>query len=131
MTLQELRVHRGLTQTDLASRLAMQQAGASKLEARADMYVSMLRSFIEALGGKLEITAVCSSERIPVSGFDKGGVVEDLQRLRNRPCRLHPMPADRANDSFRVESVTENGNVILYKTSNHQSVEVPVRRVVE
>ena len=58
MTLQELRTRRGMTQWDLAGRLSIQQAAVSKLETRTDVYVSMLRSFVEALGGKLEINAV-------------------------------------------------------------------------
>ena len=35
----------------------MNQAAASKIERRADMYVSTLRSFIQAIGGDLEIIA--------------------------------------------------------------------------
>jgi len=131
MTLQELRARRGMTQMHLASRLSLQQAAVSKLETRSDLYVSMLRSFIEALGGKMEITAVFENERIPVTGLDKSGVVESLQALVNQPCRIHPMPTDHADDEFRVSRVDENGNVTLDKISNSQSLEIPIRRVLE
>jgi hypothetical protein len=33
------------------------QAAVSKLERRADMYVSTLHSFVKAMGGELKITA--------------------------------------------------------------------------
>ena len=131
MTLQELRTFRGMTQVNLASRLSLQQASVSKLETRTDLYVSMLRGFIEPLGGKMEITAVFENERIPVTGLDKSGVVESLQGLVNQRCRIHPMPPDHREDEFRVSRVDENGNVTLEKVSNRQSLEIPIRRVLE
>jgi len=57
LPLQELRQARHLTQVALAQRLRSTQAQVSKLERRADMYVSSLRGYIEALGGDLEIVA--------------------------------------------------------------------------
>ena len=56
-TLQQLRKARAQTQDALARTLGGQQAAVSKLERRADMYVSTLRGLIEALGGTLEIHA--------------------------------------------------------------------------
>lgn len=57
MPLQELRAARKLTQEELAKTLNVNQAAVSKLERRADMYVSTLREFVRAMGGELEITA--------------------------------------------------------------------------
>lgn len=57
MPLDELREARAFTQTQLAAELDINQAGVSKLERRADMYVSTLRRFVEAMGGQLEIRA--------------------------------------------------------------------------
>ncbi len=57
MRLQELRKARRLSQVALAKKLKAQQATISKLERRADMYVSSLRSYVEAMGGELEIVA--------------------------------------------------------------------------
>ncbi len=57
LPLRELRQARQLTQEALARALRSQQALVSKLERRADMYVSSLRSYIEAMGGELEIIA--------------------------------------------------------------------------
>ena len=57
MTLEELRKARALSQEDVAAGLAVGQPAVAKLEQRADMHVSSLRRYIEALGGSLEITA--------------------------------------------------------------------------
>jgi len=103
----------------------------SKLEARSDMYVSMLRSFIEALGGKMEITAVFPDARIPISGIGQGGVMESLRRLQRRHCRLHSMPAGRAEGTFLIGRVDDSGIVELEKLSNNQRVEIPIRRILE
>ena len=57
MALAELRKARQQSQADLAARLQVQQPAIAKMEHRADMYVSNLRRFIEAMGGRLEIVA--------------------------------------------------------------------------
>ena len=57
MPLQQLRNARQMTQTRLAELLEMDQGNVSKLEQRTDMYLSTLRSYIEAMGGVLEIRA--------------------------------------------------------------------------
>jgi DNA-binding XRE family transcriptional regulator len=56
--LAELRQHAGVTQVQLAERLGVTQGSVSELEHRRDLYVSTLRSYVEALGGHLEIAAV-------------------------------------------------------------------------
>ena len=57
MPLNELRAARKQTQTQLAEVLHVNQAAVSKLERRADMYISTLRSYIKAMGGDLDIVA--------------------------------------------------------------------------
>jgi transcriptional regulator with XRE-family HTH domain len=57
MALHELRQARERSQQDLARELKVGQPAVAKLERRADMYVSNLRRYVEALGGSLEITA--------------------------------------------------------------------------
>jgi hypothetical protein len=44
----------------------MTQGNASRPEGRSDIYLSTLRSYVEALGGHLEIAAVFGDERLPV-----------------------------------------------------------------
>jgi hypothetical protein len=54
MSLNELRQSRGLSQKMLADVLHSQQPSISKLEKRADLYISTLRSHIEAMGIELD-----------------------------------------------------------------------------
>ena len=56
--LAELRHARERTQVELARKLGMVQPSVSRLERQADLYVSTLRRYVEALGGRLEINAV-------------------------------------------------------------------------
>ncbi|HEX4517944.1 MAG TPA: XRE family transcriptional regulator [Gaiellaceae bacterium] len=69
LTLAELRRAREMTQTQLASALEMKQGGVSRIEHQTDLYVSTLRSFIEALGGQLEVTAVFPDGLVPIRDF--------------------------------------------------------------
>jgi len=69
MPLQELRETRQLTQQQIAEQLKSGQAAVSKLERRADMYVSTLRRFIEAMGGELEIIARFPDGDVRVTNF--------------------------------------------------------------
>jgi transcriptional regulator with XRE-family HTH domain len=56
-TLRQLRDVRERSQEEIAKRLGVKQAAVSKLERRTDMYVSTLRSLIQAMGGELDIVA--------------------------------------------------------------------------
>lgn len=56
--LEQLRSARNLTQNNLAHVLGVNQSAISKIEKRTDMYLSTLRSYVEAMGGSLEIQAV-------------------------------------------------------------------------
>lgn len=58
LPLAEVRKARAMTQVRLAELLQVNQAAISKLEQRSDMYLSTLRSYIEAMGGSLEVRAV-------------------------------------------------------------------------
>lgn len=77
MPLHELRRARSLTQQDLAKSLNVNQPAVSKLEQRADMYVSSLRSYIEAVGGRLKIVAEFPEGEIAVTNFSQLGEAED------------------------------------------------------
>jgi transcriptional regulator with XRE-family HTH domain len=58
MALDELRNAKQLTQADLAEMLDVPQSSISRIERRADMYISTLRNYIYAMGGVLQIQAV-------------------------------------------------------------------------
>ncbi len=55
MTLRDLRKARDLTQERMAELLSVGQDNISRLESRADMLVSTLRSYVAAMGGSLDL----------------------------------------------------------------------------
>ena len=59
--LRELRQIAGKAQEDVATALNIKQPSVSKIENQADMYLSTLRSYVEAVGGKLELTVTLPS----------------------------------------------------------------------
>ncbi len=71
MPLHELRRARALTQQDLAKSLNVNQPAVSKMEQRTDAYISSLRSYIEAVGGKLRITAEFPEGEIGITNFGR------------------------------------------------------------
>jgi len=71
MPLNELRNARGLSQKVLAEALHIQQPAVAKMEKRADMYISTLRSHIEAMGGKLEVIARFPDGDVRISNFSQ------------------------------------------------------------
>ncbi len=66
-TLGELRRARLITQVELARLMATTQPNVSRIEKGREMELSTLRSYIEALGGTLEVTAVFDDGRFPVA----------------------------------------------------------------
>ena len=71
MPLSELRQARRLSQQQLAETLNVKQSAVSKLERRTDMYISSLRSFVEAMGGDLEITARFPDGAVRIEQFEQ------------------------------------------------------------
>ena len=70
MPLDELRQARELTQTQLAQVLQVSQGAVSKVERRADMYISTLRSYVRAIGGDLQIRAVFPEGEMLIDQFE-------------------------------------------------------------
>jgi transcriptional regulator with XRE-family HTH domain len=70
MPLDELRQARELTQTQLAQVLQVSQGAVSKVERRADMYISTLRSYVRAIGGDLQIRAVFPEGEVLIDQFE-------------------------------------------------------------
>jgi hypothetical protein len=73
MTLAELRQARLLTQETLGETLQVGQTSIAKMEKRADMYVSNLRRFIEAMGGELDIVARFPEGAVKIANFSEIG----------------------------------------------------------
>ena len=80
MTLAELRRAFSLTQDTLARTLKVKQAEISKTENRADMLMSTLRNFVQAMGGDLEVRAVFPDRAIEISNFSS---------LASKPSKHH------------------------------------------
>jgi hypothetical protein len=53
--LRALRKVAGKAQADIAAALHIKQPSVSKIEKQADMHISTLRSYIEAIGGELDL----------------------------------------------------------------------------
>jgi len=69
MDLAEVRRALKLSQEEIAQTLQIGQASVAKLEKRADMYVSTLRRFIEAMGGELDIVARFADHSVKIKTF--------------------------------------------------------------
>ena len=80
MPLHELRRARALTQQELAQMLKVNQPAISKLEQRADVYISSLRSYIEAVGGKLKIVADFPEGEVTITNFADVGEEDGAQK---------------------------------------------------
>ncbi len=71
MMLRNLRKARDLTQERLAELLSIGQGGISRLEKRSDLLLSTLRSYIEAMGGSLELVATFPDHPpVTIKGLD-------------------------------------------------------------
>jgi hypothetical protein len=55
----------------LAEALSIQQPAIAKMERRTDMYISTLRSHIEAMGGELEIIAKFPDGVVKINNFSQ------------------------------------------------------------
>jgi hypothetical protein len=78
-TLRQLREARERSQVEIAEKLHIKQAAVSKLERRTDMYLSTLRSYIEAMGGKLEIIARFPNKAVRIKQFERLGSEDHAQ----------------------------------------------------
>lgn len=71
--LAELRRARELSQRELAARLRIKQPKVSEMERRADMYLSTLRKYVEAMGGELVFLARFPDGDVRIQQFDAMG----------------------------------------------------------
>lgn len=85
MPLDELRAARAITQENLAEVLGVTQATVSKIERRADMYVSTLGRFIQAMGGKLDVRAIFPEGEVKITRFGEGTEELDFGTDQRKP----------------------------------------------
>jgi len=101
MTLQDLRKARVLTQERMAQLLGISQDSVSRLERRSDLLLSTLRTYIAALGGRLELI-VQFPDRPPVAIAGLSNESEQSTRL------THP---NRSSSKHLVEQLSQPGKV--------------------
>lgn len=70
MTLQRLGEARQLAQVNLSKLLNVNQEAVSMIEKHADIYISTLRRYIEAMGGELRITAEFPVGTVQIDQFE-------------------------------------------------------------
>ena|ERR1043166_7923172 len=89
-SLQQLRRAAGRAQINIAAALRIKQPSVSKIEKQTDLYLSTLRSYVEALGGKLELVVRLPAHRplrIRQLGQMTGGVSPARAPRRSRSKR--------------------------------------------
>jgi len=79
MPLQELRQAHQMSQERMAEILNTKQANVSRIERRTDMYISTLRSYIEAMGGQLDIVARFPNGEVHINQFEE---IENASNLK-------------------------------------------------
>jgi transcriptional regulator with XRE-family HTH domain len=113
MALEELRRAKQLTQAEMAEMLDVPQSSISRIEQRADMYLSTLRNYIHAMGGVLQIQAVFPGGAVVINRFgdyeDQPYVVyaraesSGAYRLRARP--LYHQGVGFSTKAFKVSGL--------------------------
>jgi transcriptional regulator with XRE-family HTH domain len=137
MALEELRGAKQLTQSDMAEMLDVPQSSVSRIEQRADMYLSTLRNYIHAVGGELRIQAVFPDGGTVV--IDRFGDYEerpyvvdamaessDVFRLRARP--LHHQGAPLATKRFKASGLTKTMRALHLPEVEIASIKVNLER---
>lgn len=86
----ELRRVAGKAQAEIASALKIKQPSVSKIERQADMYLSTLRNYVEAVGGQLDLVVRLPSRpplRIQQLGDVTAGTLKAAARARTSAGR--------------------------------------------
>jgi transcriptional regulator with XRE-family HTH domain len=92
MTLRDLRKARDLTQVRMAELLGVGQENISRLEGRADMLLSTLRSYVQALGGTLDLVARFPDRPdVSLSGLFSNDRPEDAPAPQHTRNEQHPV----------------------------------------
>lgn len=85
MTLRDLRKAHELTQERVAEALHISQDGVSRIEKRSDFLLSTLRSYVEAMGGKLRLVVEFPNRKpVILSGLDSIGLAQSTPRRRRK-----------------------------------------------
>jgi transcriptional regulator with XRE-family HTH domain len=119
MALEEVRGAKELTQVDMAEMLGVPQSSISRIEQRADMYLSTLRNYVHALGGVLQIQVVFPDRQSVV--IHRFGDYEDQSYLvraaaeANGTYRLYARPFQHQGASLTTRALKLSGFVKTMK----------------
>jgi transcriptional regulator with XRE-family HTH domain len=92
--LRELRQIAGKAQEEVAAALNIKQPSVSKIEKQADMYLSTLRGYIEAIGGKLELMVKLPSRpAFTLQSLGDVGANPDIQSRNADSAKPRPAAA--------------------------------------
>jgi DNA-binding XRE family transcriptional regulator len=96
-SLRELRKAAGKAQAEIAATLKIKQPSISKMEKQTDMYLSTLRSYVEAIGGELDLVVRLPPRRVMrlhrlgevLSGSAKPAALRRIARSSSakKPCK--------------------------------------------
>ena len=93
-SLGELRRAAGKAQADIAATLKIKQPSVSKIEKQTDMYLSTLRSYVEAIGGELDLVVRLPAHRT-MRLYRLGDVLHGPKSPMSQPRVARPSPAKR------------------------------------
>jgi transcriptional regulator with XRE-family HTH domain len=119
MALEEVRSAKELTQVDMAEMLNVPQSSISRIEQRADMYLSTLRNYVHALGGMLQIQVIFPDG--PAVVINRFGDYEDQSYLISAVAegkdayRLHARPFHHQGVPLATRSLKLSGIVKAMK----------------
>ncbi|MBB6468589.1 hypothetical protein HNQ96_004473 [Aminobacter lissarensis] len=88
MAIHELRQGREKSQIELARDMHVGQPAVATIEQRADVYVSNLRGYVEALGGNIEITARFPDASVTITNFGEFGTLSEQSRQGGKASPL-------------------------------------------
>jgi len=95
-SLRELRQVAGKAQADVAAALKIKQPSVSKIERQADMYLSTLRSYVQAIGGDLELVVRLPTRAVRLQSL---GDLKPVQASAGAPGRKRSRGAPQREPS--------------------------------